>query len=140
MPFVSQFPIHHEALLLALAAADTAIADPFPRTPEALAAADDLIFWGQPGQLGLDLGATAEERTLGIVRLAALLAARRAYGRPAAWVRRATSWPSRPDHPVEKATASLLRALARKAKPGAFGGSRQGSRRRRPRQHRRVTR
>lgn len=120
VPFVDQFPVHHEALLLALAAADAAIADPFPRTPTALAAADDLVFWGQPGQLGLDLGATAEERTAGIARLAALLAARRAYGRPATWVRRNTSWPSRPGHPVEKATASLLRALARKEKPGTL--------------------
>lgn len=121
VPFVGQFPVHHEALLLALAAADVAIADPVPRTPTALAAADDLVFWGQPGQLGLDLGATAGERTLGIARLAMLLAARRAHGRPAIWVRRTTSWPSRPDHPVEKATASLLRALARKARPGALG-------------------
>ena len=121
VPFVDQFPVHHEGLLLALAAADAAIADPFPRTPMALAAADDLVFWGQPGQLGLDLGASAEERTVGIARLATLLAARRAHGRPATWVRRNTSWLSRPGHPVEEATASLLRALARKAKPGAIG-------------------
>jgi len=120
VPLVDQFPVNHEALLLALAADDTALADPHPRTPDALASADDLVFWGQPGQLGLDLGRTAADRTVGIVRLAALLAARRAYGRPATWIRRNTTWPARSGHPVETATASLLRALARKVKPGAI--------------------
>ena len=118
VPLTDQFPVRQESLLLALAAQDTALVDPFPRTPDALAAADDLVFWGQPGQLGLDLGATAEARTLGIAHLTAVLAARRATGRPAAWVRRNTSWPARPGHPVETATAALLRAFARKLKAG----------------------
>ncbi len=121
VPFTVQFPVHQESLLLALAAADVAVADPFPRTPAQLAAPDALVFWGQPGQLAVDAGRTAQERTIGIARLAVMLAARRVSGRPAAWIRRTTTWPSRSDHPVERATASLLRAFARKAKPGAIG-------------------
>lgn len=113
VPLTDRFPVHQEGLLLALAAQDAAIVDPFPRTPAALAAAEDLVFWGLPGQLGLDLGRTAEERTAGIAQLATLLAHRRLTGRPAIWVRRKTAWPERPDHPVEIATARLLQAFAR---------------------------
>jgi hypothetical protein len=116
VPLTEGFPNRNEALLLALAADDVALADPFPRTPAALAAVDQLIFWGQPGQLGLDLGVTAERRLERIVRLALLLAARRLSGPPATWIRRKTSWPERPEHPAEIAAATLLKIFARPAK------------------------
>ncbi len=133
VPLTDRFPGNHEALLLALAARGTAVADPFPRTPAALARADDIVFWGTRGQLGLDVGRSAGERTVGIARLALLLARRRLAGRPATWIRRHTSWPERPAHPVERATAHLLRLFGRTAErrdvgarlgvPGAVTGT-----------------
>jgi hypothetical protein len=104
--------VKQEALFLGLAANDAAIADPVPMGVAELSRHDDLVFWGSAGQLGVRLGDAALARTAALARLSALLAARRASGRPAVWVRRRTGYPERPDSPGEKAVAALLRALA----------------------------
>jgi hypothetical protein len=123
VPLTDRFPVNHQALLLALAARGTAVMDPFPRTPAELATADDLVFWGIPGQIPVDAGRTPGERTFGLVALAGLLVRRRLTGRPALWVRRKTPWPERPGLPVQAVTARLLRVLARTVPYRGFGAA-----------------
>jgi hypothetical protein len=122
VPLGDQVAIKHEGLLLALAAQGAVVAEPAPRTPAELARHDDLVFWGNPGQLGLRAGRTALERTAGIARLATLLVARRVTGRGPIWVRRHTNWVERPGDPIERVAANLLRGLARTIKPAALPG------------------
>lgn len=117
LPLGDQVAVRFEPFVLALAAQDSAIAEPPPLGPVAMAACDELVFWGNPGQLGLDLGRGATARTAAIVRLAALLAGRRLRRRPAAWVRRHTNQPEHPGDPGERATELLLRAFARTVRP-----------------------
>jgi hypothetical protein len=123
VPLTDRFPVNHDQLLLALAAKGTSVMDPFPRTPAELAAADDLVLWGVPGQIPVDLGRTAGERTLGLVAFAGLLVRRRLAGRPAIWVRRKTPWPERPDLPVQAVASRLLKVLARTVPYRAFGAA-----------------
>lgn len=107
-----------EGVLLALATQDTALADPVPLTPAALGDQQDIVFWGSPDQLGLQLGRGAFARTIGIARLAVLLARRRLRGRSAIWVHRHTTWPARPADTAGIVASALLRVLARSGKPG----------------------
>jgi hypothetical protein len=115
VPLGDRIAIKHDALLLALAAVDTVVAEPVPLGVGELGEHDEIVFWGTPGQIGLSLGKGALARTASIGRLSALLSARRARGRPAIWVRRHTNQPEHPDDPAEKAVANLLRVAARPA-------------------------
>lgn len=123
VPLTDRFPVNHEPLLLALAARGTALIDPYPATPADLAAADDLVFWGIPGQIPIDVGRTAGQRTLGLVAFAGLLVRRRLSGRSAIWVRRKTPVPERPGQPVQAVVARLLKVLARTMPYRGFGAA-----------------
>ncbi|MFN8623734.1 MAG: sulfotransferase, partial [Chloroflexota bacterium] len=106
-----------EGVLLALADRDTAIATPTPLTPAALERQAEIVLWGSPDQLGLQLGRRAAGRTAGIARFARLLARRRLAGRPAIWIHRHTPWPARPNDTAGRVASLLLRVFARSAKP-----------------------
>ncbi len=117
VPVGRRLAVRFEPIVLACAAAGIDLPEPAPRQPAELGRCERILFWGQPGQIGLDLGSGAAERTVALARLALLLAGRRLRGRPALWVRRQSTMPANPGDPGERATARLLRLLARTVRP-----------------------
>lgn len=115
IPIGDRLATKQEALVLALAAQDAVIATPGPTDASELGDHDEIVFWGLAGQLGLTLPAGRLAHAAAVARLSALLAARRARGRPAIWIRRHNNEPERPDDPAERDIARVLLALARKA-------------------------
>lgn len=116
VPWATAIVDKHEDLVRDLAERDIVIAEPAPRRPAALARYRDLVFWGRPDRLGLDLGRGPARRALALLLLAAGLTWRRLSGRPALWVRRYTLEPESRRR-GDLLAGRIVRVLARKVDP-----------------------
>jgi hypothetical protein len=115
LPMGDRLAAQQEWLLLGLAAIGGDVIDPVPTQVPRLVRADRMLFWGLPGQLGVEVGSGVLERATAWVALGGALALARLRRRPAVWVPRTTTWPRRRLDPGERMAARLLRRLGRRS-------------------------
>jgi hypothetical protein len=117
VPLAERVAAEDESFLLELSRHDTIVAQPAPLTPGALSRFETVVFWGEPGQLGLRLGTQRSRRLRGLARVVLDLGRRRVRGQPAMWVRRRTSWKIRSGDRSEQVLVRALGQLADQVGP-----------------------
>jgi hypothetical protein len=117
VPLAERVASEDETFLLELSRHDTVVVQPAPLTPGSLARTEQVVFWGEPGQLGMRLGHSTPQRLRGLARIVLDLGRRRALRRPALWVRQRTGWKVRSGDRSEQVLVRFLARLGREVDP-----------------------